>query len=271
MRYRYCLSADFLEFDSVTDDPVVVPPHTDFPKARLLDWRRPSRTWRTTGKPATHLRPGLTLTFAAPVTGHRSFFLVEINSDLDVVGEDMRAGPANLGDPPGPWMPATPTAAHSPADPRDGRHNAITALVTDSATLATRGVLDARLWFAPSETVEDYYEIGAAFGVSGLTELGVNPRSPTNQRLVQPQQRGGSRDYPEEVNAGPAYLTDEWDVLTDSRAELTRWRRFARLGPDDAVLWDYRDGGVYLMRPTRIDIAEGATVHRIRATWRQIV
>ena len=109
------------------------------------------------------------------------------------------------------------------------------------------------------------------FGISEMTELGANPRSPTTMRLVKPQQRGGSRDYPEEVNAGPAYLTDEWDVLTDDAAELARWRAFARLGPDDAVLWDYRDGGLYLMRPTRIDIEEGAHIHRIRAFWRQIV
>ena len=257
MRYRYVRSRDFVDLGTPTVETVAT--NAAFPVTRLADWRHPSRPWRSTGV-VSGSTFHVVLTWAAtPADTVGIVGIALLQTNIASVRSALAVGN-------GPR--ATPTV-RAVIDPRDGRQRLETDL-SQVERLST-GVRGFDLQANETATTAPYFEAGAAIGLPAWTELGANPRSPTTMRLVQPQQRGGSRDYPEEVNAGPAYLTDEWEVVTDSAAELARWRAFARLGPDDAVLWDYRDGGLYLMRPTRIEIEEGRFIHTIRASWRQVV
>lgn len=259
MRYRYVLSRDFIALGTPTVETVTT--NAAFPVARLADWRHPSRPWRSTGVVSNAATQRI-LRWPRQSSAYpdlRTVLLFQTN--LGRVQVSVMSGSLPRLS---PVLTATP-------DPRDGRVHLPIDAATVNARASQQGVRQFELRSARGYTAGTFIEIGAVIGLPAWTELGANPQAPTRMRLERPTLRAGTAAAPEAVAAGPAYLTDEWTVVTDQAAELTRWRGFARLGPDDAVLWDYRDGGRYLMRPTRIDIEEGAHIHTIRASWRQVV
>ena len=265
MRYRYVRSRDFVDLGTPTVETVAT--NAAFPVARLADWRHPSRSWRSTGVVSgSTRRPILRWSPLTPTDNAGIVAIVLLQTNLARVNCAVSTAPVIQG---GSRLTGR-RDFYAETDPRDGRRR-LEFRFGDVHSATGNGIVAILLSGRDGDTTAPYLDVGAVIGLPAWTELGANPRSPTTMRLVQPQQRGGSRDYPEEVNAGPAYLTDEWEVVTDSAAELARWRAFARLGPDDAVLWDYRDGGLYLMRPARIEIEEGRFIHTIRASWRQVV
>lgn len=259
MRYRYVLSRDFLDLGTPTVETVTT--NAAFPVARLADWRHPSRPWRSTGVVSGAVAQRILRWPAqSPASPDlRTVLLLQTNlgrAQVGVLSND---------------VPRLSTVLTATPDPRDGRVRLPIDAATVNAGVPQHGVQRLELRAARGYSADTFIEIGAAVGLPAWTELGANPRAPTRIRLERPTLRAGTAAAPETVSAGPTYLTDEWTVVTDQAAELTRWRGFARLGPDAAVLWDYRDGGLYLMRPTRIDIEEGSFIHTIRSTWQQIV
>lgn len=259
MRYRYVRSRDFVDLDTPTVETVAT--DAAFPVARLADWRHPSRSWRSTGlvSSISTLRILRWPRQSPAYPNVRMVLLLQTN--IRRVQADVMSN----------RLPRLSRVLTATTDPRDGRAHLLIDAAAANSRVAQHGVERFELRSARGYVTGTFIEIGAVIGLPAWTELGANPQAPTRVRLERPTVRAGTAAAREEVSAGPAYLTDEWTVVTDRAAELARWRAFARLGPDDAVLWDYRDGGLYLMRPTRIEIEEGRFIHTIRASWRQVV
>ena len=259
MRYRYVRSRDFVDLGTPTVETVAT--NAAFPVTRLADWRHPSRPWRSTGLVSSipTLRILRWPRQSPAYADMQMVLLLQTN-----IGRAQVSVTSNR-------LPRLSRVLPATTDPRDGRARLLIDAAATNSRVSQHGVERFELRSARGYVTGTFIEIGAVIGLPAWTELGANPQAPTRVRLERPTVRAGMPAAPETVAAGPAYLTDEWTVVTDQAAELTRWRGFARLGPDEAVLWDYRDGGLYLMRPTRIEIEEGRFIHTIRASWRQVV